>query len=333
MTETVDRPVALPTISSDGAITGLTKLSVVICAYTERRWHDLLAAHRSVVEQLGGHDELIVVIDHNDRLFADAAATLQGCQVVRNAGTRGLSGARNTGVGTARGDVVVFLDDDAIARSSWLEFIRGTFRDESAQVVGTAVVPRWEGETAPRWFPEEFGWVVGCGYRGQPTTRAAVRNPIGASMAIRQSAFDAAGGFSDLVGRVGALPVGCEETEFCIRLTQRRPDAVVMHEPGAVVEHYVPTQRQRFRYFVQRCFHEGRSKRAVAKLCGSDAALSVERRYVRSVLPRAVARAGSPRQLRSDPAVLLRAGAVVVGLMATVAGYVAAAIASTDKVA
>lgn len=297
-------------------------ISVVICAYTADRWRDMVAAYASVTPQLGAADELLFVIDHNDDLLETARAELRGCRVIASTGPPGLSGARNTGVEASRADVVAFLDDDAAARPGWLHRLRSAFRDETVAVVGTAVEPNWQGRHAPRWFPAEFGWVVGCGYRGLPTERAAVRNPIGASMAVRSSAFAAAGGFSTALGRTGTLPAGCEETEFCIRVSSTLPQATIIFEPAAAVDHFVPAGRQTLRYFVRRCFHEGRSKRIVARLAGSGTALSAERSYVRVVLPAAVARGLSPRVLRRDPAAILRASMVITGLAATVAGFV-----------
>lgn len=297
-------------------------ISVVVCAYTEDRWAALTDACRSVVAQLGPRDELILVIDNNERLYARAQLALRRVLVVRNSGARGLSDARNTGVTASTQDIVAFLDDDAVPRPGWLGHIRSSFDDSTTAVVGTRVLPRWQGgDRAPRWFPAEFGWVVGCGYRGQPTRRENIRNPIGASMAIRRSVLHTVGGFSRVVGRVGALPVGCEETELCIRLVQRMPHLNVVFDPRAAVDHLVPRQRQNLRYFLRRCFYEGCSKRAVARLRGSDAALSAERTYVRRVLPAALLRGVSPARLRHDPAELLRAGTVLLGLTSTICGY------------
>jgi hypothetical protein len=150
-------------------------------------------------------------------------------------------------------------------------------------------------------------------------------------MAVRRRVFDDIGVFAETVGRVGALPVGCEETEFCVRLANENPDAVVLHEPAAVVDHAVPRQRQTVAYFLRRCFHEGRSKRAVARLGGARRGLSSERRYVRSVLPAAVS-AGIGRTLRTgDIYATARACAVLFGLTVTVLGYVRESIVPTTR--
>src|SRR6185436_12558476 len=96
---------------------GTSSVSVVICAYTAERWSRLLDAVTSVLRQSPAPDEVLVVVDHNRALEDRAREDLEprGVRVVASLGARGLSGARNTGTGLARGDVVVFLDDDAAA--------------------------------------------------------------------------------------------------------------------------------------------------------------------------------------------------------------------------
>ena len=294
-------------------------ISVVICSYADWRWDDFRRAGTSVQEQLLEGDELVVVIDHNEALLERARTEFPRARVVANSGKQGLSDARNTGVETSRGDVVAFLDDDAVARPGWVAGLREVFASSEVAVAGTAVRPNWEGGHAPRWFPDEFGWVVGCSYRGQPEVRTTVRNPIGASMAVRRSVFGEVGGFSDAIGRVGTKPVGCEETEFCIRVAAHDSVNKVVLDPMTAVDHYVPASRQTMKYFVSRCYHEGRSKRIVSLLQGTDAGLSSERTYVRVTLPTAVLKgvAGAVRR----PAGLVQAGVVMVGLGSTVLGY------------
>ena len=308
---------------------GHRTVSVVICCYTEHRWAELQQACASVQAQLEPGDELTVVVDHNSALLERAAARLTGVRVLASEGSRGLSAARNTGIEASGGDVVAFLDDDAAARPGWLRQLRAVFADADVVVAGTSVEPRWEGGAAPAWFPAEFGWVVGCSYLGQPTERAPIRNPIGASMAVRRSVFREVGGFSEVVGRVGALPVGCEETEFCIRTARTSPGSRIMLEPAASVDHLVPVARQTLGYFVRRCYHEGRSKRAVAAMSSAQAALETERRYVRSVLPAGVLRGFTGAVRR--PHGLLRSGAIVLGLAATVTGFVAGRLRTATR--
>jgi hypothetical protein len=47
----------------------------------------------------------------------------------------------------------------------------------------------------PGWFPPEFGWVVGCSYRGTPAERTMVRHFIGGNMSLRRRLVVESDGF------------------------------------------------------------------------------------------------------------------------------------------
>ncbi|MBI1375920.1 MAG: glycosyltransferase [Frankiales bacterium] len=294
-------------------------VTVLVCTYTALRWAELAAGIDAARSQLRAGDELLVVVDHNDALLERVRDEL-GVTAIPNAGARGLSGGRNTGVAAASGDVVVFLDDDACPAPGWVEAYRARFTDPAVVAVGGSIRPAWEGGAAPRWFPPEFGWVVGCDYIGLPGDGEPIRNPIGASMAVRRSALVSVGGFSELVGRVGTLPVGCEETDLAIRVRQADPGAVILRDTTAQVDHLVPVQRQKVSYFVSRCYHEGRSKAVLSGRVGAADGLSSERAYATRVLPRGML-AHLRSALRGDGYGAARAGLVPVGLAATGAGY------------
>jgi GT2 family glycosyltransferase len=303
--------------------------AVVVCAYTTARWGQLQAAVRSAVEQTPPPVEVVVVVDHCEELLSSAKTLEQpavagqpGVRVVASTGTRGLSGARNTGVVAVATDVVAFLDDDAVACPGWLAELARHFADPGVVGVGGRVEPAWAGPE-PAWLPPEFRWVVGCSYSGLPAVTAEVRNPIGASMAFRRQPLLDVGGFSTTVGRVGTRPLGCEETELSIRLARHVPGARVLYEPRSVVQHHVPADRTRWSYFRQRCWAEGLSKARVAALSDPRHALSAERRYAARVLPRGIARDLRGAAGTGEAALLARAGASVAGLAVTAAGYTA----------
>lgn len=319
--DTLTGPRPDPTIVPDTPV----DVSVVICAFTEQRWDDVLQAVASVQEQKTAAREILLVIDHNPQLYARLRAEFRdpdsGVTVIENAHAQGLSGGKNTGIAAARGSVVAFLDDDAVAEPDWLTRLLDGYADPRVLAVGGATYPDWRGGSRPAWFPREFDWVVGCSYRGMPATTTPVRNPFGGNSSFRRWVFTTVGGFTTGIGRAGSnRPLGCEETELSIRLHQRHPDAVVLYEPRAVIWHKVPTARATWRYFRARCYAEGLSKASVTGRVGAADGLASERTYTLRTLPAGAAR-GLLDTLKGQPAGLARSAAIVLGLAATASGY------------
>jgi hypothetical protein len=217
---------------------------------------------------------------------------------------------------------VAFLDDDASAASGWLERLAAWFRDDAVVAVGGRIDARWLAGR-PHWFPPEFDWVVGCTYVGLPTEAAAVRNVIGANMAFRRSVFAAVGTFTTGIGRIGRRPLGCEETELCIRVRQTLPGATIVYDPAARVRHTVPPERATWTYFVERCYAEGLSKAQVSASVGSRDGLASERSYTARVLSRALWSGVRDTATNRDGAALQRSAAVAIGLASASVGYLA----------
>ncbi|MFP5069245.1 glycosyltransferase family 2 protein [Pseudonocardia nantongensis] len=316
-------------------MSALPTATVVVCVYTEKRWFDIKAAVESVAAQSAGPDgtaplETIVVVDHNDRLLERAEREFGpgGVVVVPNDRTQGLSGARNTAVDLASGEVVVFLDDDAAARPGWLSALLAPYEDPDVIGVGGIAHPKWP-DGRPRTLPGaapgdtdatgELDWVVGCTYTGQPVERAEMRNLMGCNMSLRAEVFKRVGGFAEGMGRIGKNPLGCEETELCIRARQayvadgRSPR--ILFEPEAAVDHRVSDDRVSWRYLLRRGWAEGISKAAVSKVVGTGDSLSAEGSYARKVLPAGVLREARDRNPAS-------AAAIVACFGVTAAGYV-----------
>ncbi len=303
-------------------------VSVVICTYTESRWPLLVRAVRSAYHQCLEPAQILVVIDHCPPLLRRARQELVAAadvsdqarlSIIPNAGQRGLSDARNTGVRAARRPIVAFLDDDAAAEPGWLLRLCQHYQDPAVVGVGGRVVPEFEAGR-PRWFPPEFDWVIGCTYRGMPGDLEPIRNLIGANMSFRRDALVDTGGFSVNLGRIGTKPLGCEETDLCIRLTAGDPTNLLLYDPRAVVHHRVPAARLTWRYFRARCYSEGLSKAEVRARAGSARVLSSERVYLLATVPTGIG-LGLAGVLRGRLAGTARAAALVAGAGLTAWGY------------
>ncbi len=298
-------------------------VSVVVCTYSSGRWKTLTACIASVHAQSRIADELLVVVDHNDELLTRIVATFPSLTVLANQATeRGPGGARTTGMVHSHGGIVAFIDDDARAEPSWLETIVDAFCDPQVMIVGSHVIPQWETNRPP-WFPDEFDWVVGCSYRGQTAGAdvTVVRNVIANGMAARRASLEA-GGFRADLGRLRGVPLGCEETEWCIRVARHFAGTKVLQLSSAILVHSVPEARTSVQRFLRHCYAEGLSKALVASSVGSTVALASERRYVVRTLP-----SGFTNRLiqaaRGDHWALAQAAAIIAGLAVTVAGYIA----------
>lgn len=238
-----------PVPGRSGELSNRPTVSVVICAYTEDRWLQLMKSVASVEAQTAPPIEIIVCIDHNDELLrkseeylAEGRRSAIPLTVLANKYAGRLGAARNTAAEFASGEVLAFLDDDAAAAADWLERLIAPYDDDRTGAVGGAPLPVFEAKR-PRWFPHEFDWVFGCAYRGLPKTRAPLAHLIGANMSVRRSALLQVGGFhSD----------NHDDMDMCHRIAHARHG--VIYEPLAVVYHFVPASRTTWHYFWRRCY-------------------------------------------------------------------------------
>lgn len=237
----------------------------------------------SLKNQSSACKDIILVLDP-DKDLVDFYKNLLGNDVrIVVSGKRGLSHARNAGVRGARGEIVAFIDDDAVADKNWLSKMVSNYNDPQVVGVGGNIIPKWESNRS-MWFPEELDWIVGCSYKGLPEHRAVVRNPIGCNMSFRKDVFEKVGFFRANIGRFGRKPLAGEEPEFSIRVLKAYPKAKIIYDPSAVVYHHVPKWRANLRYALERSFYEGLSKAIITSKRDSLEDLSREDAYMKYVL-------------------------------------------------
>jgi GT2 family glycosyltransferase len=302
----------------------MNPVSVVIPCHSERNWDTLAGVVASALAQQPPPAEVVVVVDHNQRLFDRARRELPGATVLENRFKRGASGTRNTGARHTSTPLVVFLDSDITAGPRLVAELVAPFDDPSVVGTGGAIVAAWE-RSRPLWMPDELLWAVGASYTGLPATTAPVRNVWSASMAVRRDAFTAVGGFRDGFGKIGNRNRP-EDTDLCMRMSEN--GGRWMYVPSAVVEHDVPADRSTFGFLLRRCYAEGRGKVQMARLLDGSRSLGAERSYLSHTLPRAVLRdlshavrpGDTARPARASHAA--RAGTVVAAVAAAAAGGV-----------
>ncbi|MDR7273709.1 glycosyltransferase [Catenuloplanes atrovinosus] len=283
----------------------VSPVTVVIPCHTERRWASLVRAVESAKAQDPAPSEIVVVVDHNARLYDKAAHELDGVTVLANRFRRGVAGTRNTGAFHAITPLVAFLDDDARAHAGWLAGLLAPFADRTVVGTGGAVLPAWSGDGRPAWFPDEFLWTVGASHTRMPAETAPAPEVWCAGMAVRRESFLAVGGFRETYGRVTDR-VLARDAELCRRMAEQ--GGTWMFVPGARVHHPVGADRMTFRHFLRRCFREGQ----LVAVSGGG--------HLRLALPGALTRHLRRAMTGGGSGALRRAGAVAAGATAAAAG-------------
>jgi len=266
-------------------------VSVIICAYTEERRADIRDAVASLRRQTRPPEEIILAVDNNRDLYEGLRVEELGesTHVVLNQEVKGLSATRNVGVVGAQGDLIAFLDDDAVAEPDWLERLLAHFENPKVRVAGGRSILVW-ARGRPAWFPEDLDWIVGGSFTWLPLRTADVTNPHGHNMCFRRETFSGVGMFETALGRQGNGSQGGEERELCLRLAHHFPDARIIYDPSALIRHKVPAVRSRWGYLFRRSYGEGLSKAYIkqASRTFSKEPLSTENGYLRYLLFHAI---------------------------------------------
>jgi glycosyltransferase involved in cell wall biosynthesis len=245
----------------------------------------------SLLAQTHADLEIIVVVDGSaelhSRMVEDYSETesVRAILLERNVG---ISAARNAGVEQARGEVVAFMDDDAVADRCWIEKLVGTYERHNAVAVGGRILPVWlEGQ--PDHLPGELYWLVGVTHTGFAEDRVTeVRNTFGPNMSFRREVFDKVGGFNENLGfsRRGTSYIQAEEPEFALRMAEALGRGMV-YDPGAIVYHRIPESKLRVRTLLRRAFYQGYSKAWLQRHRVSGDPIAAERAYLRNMLLKA----------------------------------------------
>ena len=175
----------------------------------------------------------------------------------------GLHVGRHLGAREAKGDILVYTDDDIIALPEWLEAVRSAFNDPGVALVGGKNLPRWEGEV-PDWV-KLFESTDACGWHngylslldfGDKCMEIPAYYVYGCNFSIRKSVMYECGGFHpDSMPQELIRFRGDGETALSAALMAKGYRTI--YEPGASVYHRVPPERLTVEYFCRRAFNQG----------------------------------------------------------------------------
>jgi len=248
-------------------------VSVVLCTYAEDMYEHFREATDSILSQTYGSVELVVIVDGTEAVYDQVVAdygTRDDVVVQCNEENVGLLESRNRGANVANGDVVAFIDDDAVADERWIERLVRAYEDEDAIAAGGEMTPEWVAGK-PSFLPEEFYWLVGVTHRGFAEGPGEVRNTFGSNISFRADVFEELGGFDvDIGGRKGDKNLQGGETELCARMRQEYGHGV-WYNPDARVAHKIFPYRTDFWWLLDRAFWQGYSKRAMVYLLENPA--------------------------------------------------------------
>ena len=241
------------------------KVSVVVCTYTLDMYEHFREAADSVLAQTHDDVELVVVVDGTPEVYDRVVEDYGGrkdTMIACNDENVGLLASRNRGAELASGDVVAFIDDDAVADEAWAERLVGAYEEEDAIAAGGKMTPEWV-VGKPSFLPEEFYWLVGVTHRGFADGPGEVRNTFGSNISFRADVFAELGGFDlDIGGRKGDKNLQGGETELCARMREEY-ERGVWYDPEAEVAHKVFEYRTEFWWLIDRAFWQGYSKRGM----------------------------------------------------------------------
>ncbi len=238
------------------------KFSIIICTYNRSKY--LLPLLESIKQQSINKNLFEVVFINNNS--PDNTEWIVNQFISDNRGIKinyfieerqGLSYARNRGIKEAKGEFLIFIDDDAIMTEDYLKSLNTYLaNDDDIKVYGGKILPLYETEK-PEWvspFLLSLFSVIDLG--NEKALFPKSKYPIGANMGFNKNIFVKYGNFKTDLGRKGKLLLGGEEKDLFNRVKEN-----VYYLPDTYVYHNVPNSRTQKQFIKKQGFGIGMSER------------------------------------------------------------------------
>jgi len=243
-------------------------ISVIICTYNRDKY--IYNVLKSVAENdLPKSSYEIILVDNNstDRTASEVERFLQifpnvvlkYCLEVQ----QGLSHARNRGITEASGDVLIYVDDDAMVNPQYLSAYSTIFSSNpDICAAGGPIIPVYEDGMEPKWMNHHLKRLLtGYLYFGETEKPFPGNNyPGGGNAAYRKTVFEIVGLYNTELGRKGSSLAGGEEKDIFDKMTSAGMKFI--YTPNAVLYHIIPHYKLENDYLKRVSFGIGTSEKA-----------------------------------------------------------------------
>lgn len=236
------------------------KVTVAILTYNRAKFLEQTLAGIAQQQFPRDHYEVLVVdnnsTDHTREVVAAFANARPAPRHIFET-TQGLDHARNRAIKEARGEIVVFADDDILVAPDWLAQLTVPLMADHPRKIGAIggeVIPVFP-DGLPPWVAE---WHAPLGFRRDTGPLDAKHSPMGANLAVPRWIFQELGPFSTALDRSGKNLFGGGDTELIRRI--RAAGWEIWFAPGAAVKHQMPASRTTFSYAARHAFDSARSR-------------------------------------------------------------------------
>jgi len=235
-------------------------VTVAIPTYNRASWlRQTLAG--LVAQDFPAGDYEILVIDNNSRdetaaVVEEFAGANPAPRHIREP-RQGLDHARNRAVVEARGQVLLFGDDDILVAPDWIRQLAGPLLADTERrigAIGGEVIPVFP-EGQPEWIND---WHAPLAFRPDAGPLSAGQYPMGANLAFPRCVFKQLGLFQTELDRAAGNYFSGGDSDMVRRV--RRAGLEVWFSPAAAVRHQMPASRTTFRYAARHAFDSARSR-------------------------------------------------------------------------